>query len=255
MSSPVKAIFVDIGGTLLTNEGKPYEVDGEDLNVKVLRELIATGVSFNMLTGLPPELIRKAVLKPYLPLGSYVVLENGAAIYRKRGSEVGFTPDHLDADWREEMRKASEALDSIVDLLSRENVAHERYDYSVRVYDAKTQLAEGRAEQLLTATPEAIQVRRYRSDMIFCPALANKGEALRFIAAKEGWDLSSIMAIGNEMIDESMLKIAGYPRATQNSPAELKQLVQKCGGVISESQAGEAVYEFLLSVLNREVLS
>jgi hypothetical protein len=59
-------------------------------------------------------------------------------------------------------------------VLSRENVAHQRFDYSVRVYDAKTQLAEGRAQELLGNLPEAIQVRRYRADMIFCPALANK---------------------------------------------------------------------------------
>jgi hydroxymethylpyrimidine pyrophosphatase-like HAD family hydrolase len=253
MSSADKAIFVDMGGTLLTNEGKPYEVDGTDLNVKVLRELVATGIPFNMLTGLPPELLRKAVLEPYLKLATYVVLENGAAIYRRKGATLGFGFDHLDTDWHEKIRKASEGLDSIVDVLSRENVAHQRFDYSVRVYDAKTQLAEGRAQELLSNLPEAIQVRLYRADMIFCPVLANKGEALRFIAAKECWKLSSIMAIGNEMIDESMLKIVGHPRATHNSPSELKQLVDKLGGEVSESPAGEAVYEFLLSVLNRKL--
>jgi hypothetical protein len=73
MSSAIKAIFVDMGDTLLTNEGKPYEVDGTDLNVKVLRELVATGIPFNMLTGLPPELLRKAVLEPYLKLATYVL--------------------------------------------------------------------------------------------------------------------------------------------------------------------------------------
>jgi len=112
-----------------------------------------------MLTGLPPELLRKAVLEPYLKLATYVVLENGAAIYRRKGATLGFGFDHLDTDWHEKIRKASEGLDSIVDVLSRENVAHQRFDYSVRVYDAKTQLAEGRAQELLSNLPEAIQVR------------------------------------------------------------------------------------------------
>lgn len=248
MVAAINAIFMDIGGTLLTNDGNPYVVDGTDLNVKVLRELTAAGLSFSMLTGLPPELLRKAALEPYLTLADYVVIENGSAIYRRKGQTLSFDPESVDAQWRERIRKASEGLDSIVAVLSRENVAYKRFEHSVRVYNATAQLADGRAKGVLSDIPETIQLRRYKADLIFCPAMATKGEALRFIAAQEAWDLSSIMAIGNEMVDQSMLRIVGYPRATQNSPEELKQLVHRLGGEVSEYPAGKAVYHFMLSV-------
>jgi len=252
MKLGIKAVFVDVGGTLLTNAGEPYWVSGEDPNIGVVHQLIASGISFNLVTGLGAEMVDKIVgkafLDPYLMLAKYVILENGAAIYRNKDGSVVFNSDHLDKAWAGRIQRERRQLKTIVEQLSKKNLIFRRFEYSVRLTITSNNLSDYEVKQFLVDRPVGIQSRLAFGSIIYSPAMASKEAALRFIAEKEGWNLQHVMAIGNERVDECMLRTIGHPRAPSNSAEEVKKLVLGLGGCVSEYPAGQAVHEFLLSV-------
>ena len=254
MRSAIKAVVVDLGGTLLDQGGNPYYIRREDATANVIRELWERGVAFGFVTGLSPPALnneaRSSVLRPYLKLATYAILENGAAIYRKRNSGISFDSDHLDQEWAGKIFAQSVQLDEITHRLEKEQLVFQRFDYSVRLNIEQNRYSESRVREVLAWRTESIKARLSHGQIIFCPAAADKGAAVQFIAQKEGWNLGDIMAIGNETGDESMLKIVGHPRAPANDVGRLKELVLERGGVVSELPAGQAVYQFVSSLIS-----
>jgi Cof subfamily protein (haloacid dehalogenase superfamily) len=54
----------------------------------------------------------------------------------------------------------------------------------------------------------------------------SKGEALRFLADKMGFDLKKTVVFGDNYNDISMLKVAGLPIAVANAEAEVRQIAK-----------------------------
>jgi hydroxymethylpyrimidine pyrophosphatase-like HAD family hydrolase len=246
--SNIRAVFADLGGTLLDEHGNFYTVHGEDLNLSVIASLAERGVSFGIVTGLPPRALAKrftGTSKKYLELIAYAVLENGTAIYRSGGSTLSFSSDQLDQTWAAKFAHARFDLEAIAQRLSKAELEFQRFDYSVRLDIKDNGLSESRLRDLLAWQTERVTTRVSRGQLIFCPANTNKGAAIRFIAENEGWQLTDVMAIGNDDGDASFLKLVGHLRAPANATESLKKLILDEGGLISEHTYGRAVYEFL----------
>ena len=62
----------------------------------------------------------------------------------------------------------------------------------------------------------------YRLEVL--PAGADKGNALRVIAEKCSIPREAVLAVGDSMNDESMLRWAGYPVAMNNADSKLKEI-------------------------------
>ncbi len=75
---------------------------------------------------------------------------------------------------------------------------------------------------------------------------ANKGSALRAIAAHTGLALAEVAAIGDMSNDLAMLEIAGFSIAMGNAPAEVKAAVDAVTASNREDGFAKAVRELLL---------
>jgi HAD superfamily hydrolase (TIGR01484 family) len=248
LSSQIRAVFLDLGGTLLDEHGNFYNVNGEDLNLTAIARLAERGVAFGIVTGLPPKALAKRFTGPslrYLDLIAYAVVENGTAIYRRADNRLSFSADQLDQTWAARFSNAQSDLEWIAQRLTEAELPFQRFDYSVRLDIQDNGLSETLLQDLLAWQTERIAARVSRGLLIFCPANTDKGAAIRFIADKEGWRLADLMAMGNEDGDASFLEIVGHPRAPRNAKEGLKKLILDRGGVISEHPYGRAVYEFL----------
>lgn len=241
-------MFVDVGGTLLDQNGNFYKANGEDLNLVAIGKLVERGVAFGMVTGLPPKALASRFVgtsQAYLDLTAYAIIENGAAIYRSGGDRLSFSSDQLDQDWATKFTKARLELESVAQRLKESELDFQKFDYSLRLDIEENSLPESRVRELLAWSTELITARVSRGFLIFCPANVDKGDAVRFIAHREGWRLSDLMAMGNEDGDASFLELVGHPRVPGNAKESLKKRILQRGGFVSDYAHGRAVYEFL----------
>ena len=210
----IRAVFLDVGGTLLDRDGKFYKSGGEDVNLAAIGRLAERGVAFAIVTGLPPKALAErftGASQAYLDLTAYAILENGAAIYRSGGRKLSFTSDQLDQDWAKTFTKARLELDSLGHRLKKLGLDFQKFDYSLRLEIEGNSLSESHLRELIAWSTEIVTARVSRGLLIFCPAHVDKGEAVRFIAQREGWRLADLMAMGNEDGDASFLEIVGHP--------------------------------------------
>jgi len=248
----IRAVFVDVGGTLLDQHGNFYLANGQDLTLAAIGKLAERGTVFGIVTGLAPSALAKrftGASEAYLDLTAYAILENGAAIYRSRGRRLSFGSEQLDQDWAAKFTKARLELEFVARRLKEWELDFQKFDYSLRLDIEENSLSESRLRELLAWSTALITARIARGFLIFCPADADKGDAVRFIAHSEGWRLADLMAMGNEDGDASFLEIVGHPRAPGNAKEGLKKLILERGGLVSDYFHGRAVYEFL-SVLS-----
>lgn len=251
-STDIRAVFVDVGGTLLDQHGNFYLANGQDLTLAAIGKLAERGTAFGVVTGLAPSALAKrftGASEAYLDLTAYAILENGAAIYRSRGRRLSFGSEQLDQDWAAKFTKARLELEFVARRLKEWELDFQKFDYSLRLDIEENSLSESRLRELLAWSTALITARIARGFLIFCPADADKGDAVRFIAHSEGWRLADLMAMGNEDGDASFLEIVGHPRAPGNAKEGLKKLILERGGLVSDYFHGRAVYEFL-SVLS-----
>lgn len=244
----IRAVFVDVGGTLLDQHGDFYIANGQDLTLAVIGELAERGIAFGIVTGLPPSALAKrftGASQAYLDLTAYAILENGAAIYRRGGHRLSFRPEELDQDWTAKFTNARLELESVARRLQESELDFQKFDYSLRLDIEENSLSESRVRELLAWSTARVTARISRGLLIFCPANVDKGEAVRFIAHTEGWLLADVMAMGNEDGDASFLEIVGHPRAPGNARESLKKFILERGGLVSNYSHGRAVHEFL----------
>lgn len=237
-----------MGGTLLDQHGNFYTANGQDPTLAAVGKLAERGIAFGIVTGLAPRALAKrftGAYQAYLDLTAYAILENGAAVYRSRGRRLSFGSEQLDQDWAAKFTKARLELESVARRLKESELDFQKFDYSLRLDVEENSLSESRVRELLAWSTALITARLSRGLLIFCPANADKGEAVRFIAHSEGWRLTDLMAMGNEDGDASFLEIVGHPRAPGNAKESLKKLILERGGLVSDYSYGRAVYEFL----------
>jgi hypothetical protein len=76
----------------------------------------------------------------------------------------------------------------------------------------------------------------------------SKGEALRFLSQKMGFNLEKTMVFGDNYNDISMMKLAGYPVAVANAEAEVKQVAKYVTRSNDEDGVAHAIQEYLLGM-------
>ncbi len=77
---------------------------------------------------------------------------------------------------------------------------------------------------------------------------ATKGNALSFIATKLGIEPAQIIAMGDNSIDESMVKYAGLGVAMGNATQDLKNIANYVCGTCEQSGVAEVINKYILGV-------
>lgn len=76
----------------------------------------------------------------------------------------------------------------------------------------------------------------------------SKGEALRVLSQKMGFDLNKTVVFGDNYNDISMMKLAGYPIAVANAEIEVKQLAKYVTRSNDEDGIAYAILNYLLGI-------
>ncbi len=76
---------------------------------------------------------------------------------------------------------------------------------------------------------------------------ADKGAALRFVAARMGIELAETIAIGDSWNDAPMLQTAGFAIAMGSAPPELKAISDAVVGDLAHDGAAEAIEKYVLT--------
>lgn len=274
MSHPVRIRFLisDIDGTLVTPD-KIVTPAARD----AVHELRDAGIGFAFISSRPPKGLASIAEALALPSnadgnGPAAAGFNGGALLDARLVPLSFTPLHDD-----DVRIALDVLAAmhidawaftldewlIVNRAGR-YIAHEEktIGFAPRVvanFDGVTgigkivgssdnpallQRAGIAISRRLSLNARALLSQAYYLDITH--AEANKGSALRAIAAHTGLALDEIAAIGDMTNDLAMLEIAGFSIAMGNAPAEVKAAVDAVTASNREEGFARAVRELVL---------
>jgi hydroxymethylpyrimidine pyrophosphatase-like HAD family hydrolase len=114
------------------------------------------------------------------------------------------------------------------------------------VYETVNQArqAEKVLEQVASSFPD-LTVNRNFVFVGFIPLNGTKGKAVRFLAETLGIPTERVMAIGDSINDLDMLngEHGFFPVAVANAEPEIKEAVQKAGGMVTEKPASDGVAE------------
>jgi hypothetical protein len=238
-----KAVAIDMDGTLL-NEN--YEISAE--NVRVLNELLKKGIKIFIVTGR----MYQAVVKYFEVLGfkTTCACYNGAKIYDTNAKviykkEIEFSFLKSIANFNEILEKGITPLFFINDELYSV-----KYDENVVEYEERTgvkcKIDEKLFEKNFITTKTVFSTEKYelldflkndlkkygekiyvtRSKKRYLEILdknVNKGEAVKFLAEKNGLSLADFVVIGDNNNDEAMFLPEVYKIAMGNGEKELKE--------------------------------
>ena len=272
----IKLIALDLDGTLLNSDKQLTQQ-----NAQVLARAAARGIEIVPTTGRffsgMPEVIRSL---PYL---HYAITINGAAVYDVRCDE-DIARAEIPLPLAVEIMRYLDTLPVIYDcymnnwgwmtramqLRADAFAPDEHYLRMIRnlrtpVDDLKSYLLEtGRDVQKiqLFLTDPALRLTLLRqlggqfeglcvsssvpNNIEINSTDANKGEALRKLAAHLGLDISQTMAFGDGLNDLSMLRAAGVGVAMENACPEAKQAADYLTGSCDESGVAAAIKRFCL---------
>ena len=262
-SPPIRFLVTDVDGTLVTTD----KVVTADARASV-HELMDAGVGFAFVSSRPPRglasIAQALDLKPDAGQDGQAkrpaaAAFNGGALLDASLQVIAFEPLH-DDDARVTLDVfASMGIDAWVFTLDRwivvnpdgHYVSHERHTVGfdatvVESFDGITGIGkivgssddaallervEVALEPRLSTDARALRSQSYYLDVTH--AKANKGSALRAIAAHAGLDLDEMAAIGDMANDLSMLEIAGFSIAMGNAPPNVKA---SCDAVTDSNQ-------------------
>ena len=104
-------------------------------------------------------------------------------------------------------------------------------------YEARTrERFDGRA-YVTRSLPEFVE--------ILDPSV-DKGDALRFVAARLGVGMDEVVAIGDSWNDAPLLRAAGFAIAMGSSPAELRDVADAVVGDVAHDGVAEAIENYVL---------
>ncbi|QJI29315.1 HAD family hydrolase [Pseudomonas sp. ADAK18] len=267
-SHPIRFVLSDMDGTLLHPDHSlsQYTID----TVRALRD---AGVFFSLASGRPP----KAMLQQAEALGVDVPIAgfNGGTLVNPDGSVLvshhlpaeaalialalfSEQPDvevwlFADGDWlrrdpggpmavREEhgLGYGPIVVESFEPYLDRVN--------KIVAASTNTQLLIELEAQLLPKVKGVAQVSRSQPVFLDVTAMkANKGEALKTLAAYLGVPLEQTAAIGDGGNDPAMFHVAGLSIAMGQAEEVVKQQASVVTGSNVEDGAAEAIERFILS--------
>jgi len=243
---PIRFLVSDVDGTLVTPDKLVTRA-----SVEAVADLHGAGVGFAFVSSRPPKGL--ASIAQALGLDGdddrpVAAAFNGGALLDARLKPLSFTALPMDDARAAIEHLASLAIDTWVFTLDTwfvtkpdgHYVAHEEHTVGfgprvVASFDGITGIGKivgssadpellRRAEDTLASklSPAARALRSQTYYLDVTHADANKGAALRAIAAHEGLALDEIAAIGDMQNDLSMLEIAGLSIAMGNAPDEVK---------------------------------
>jgi Cof subfamily protein (haloacid dehalogenase superfamily) len=110
--------------------------------------------------------------------------------------------------------------------------------------DRASELVEAFARRL---SGEAYVTRSYPEFIEILSPRVDKGEALRFVAARLGIDMADVMAIGDAWNDAPLLKAAGLGIAMGSAPPELRAVAAHIVGDVANDGVAEALERYVLA--------
>ncbi len=271
-----RILFTDLDGTLLNSDKQLTQQNAQALACAAARGIEIVPTTGRFFSGMP-EIIRSL---PYL---HYAITINGAAVYDVR-QDADIARAEIPLPLAVEIMRYLDTLPVIYDcymnnwgwmtramqLRADAFAPDEHYLRMIRnlrtpVDDLKSYLLEtGRDVQKiqLFLTDPALRLTLLRqlggqfeglcvsssvpNNIEINSTDANKGEALRKLAAHLGLDISQTMAIGDGLNDLSMLRAAGIGVAMENACPEAKQAADYVTGSCDESGVAAAIRRFCL---------
>ncbi|MGM9557045.1 MAG: Cof-type HAD-IIB family hydrolase [Oscillospiraceae bacterium] len=272
----IRLIALDLDGTLLNSDKQLTQQNAQALACAAARGIEIVPTTGRFFSGMP-EIIRSL---PYL---HYAITINGAAVYDVR-QDADIARAEIPLPLAVEIMRYLDTLPVIYDcymnnwgwmtramqLRADAFAPDEHYLRMIRnlrtpVDDLKSYLLEtGRDVQKiqLFLTDPALRLTLLRqlggqfeglcvsssvpNNIEINSTDANKGEALRKLAAHLGLDISQTMAIGDGLNDLSMLRAAGIGVAMENACPEAKQAADYVTGSCDESGVAAAIQRFCL---------
>ena len=272
----IRLIALDLDGTLLNSDKQLTQQNAQALACAAARGIEIVPTTGRFFSGMP-EIIRSL---PYL---HYAITINGAAVYDVR-YDADIARAEIPLPLAVEIMRYLDTLPVIYDcymnnwgwmtramqLRADAFAPDEHYLRMIRnlrtpVDDLKSYLLEtGRDVQKiqLFLTDPALRLTLLRqlggqfeglcvsssvpNNIEINSTDANKGEALRKLAAHLGLDISRTMAIGDGLNDLSMLRAAGVGVAMENACPEAKQAADYVTGSCDESGVAAAIRRFCL---------
>lgn len=272
----IRLIALDLDGTLLNSDKQLTQQNAQALACAAARGIEIVPTTGRFFSGMP-EIIRSL---PYL---HYAITINGAAVYDVR-QDADIARAEIPLPLAVEIMRYLDTLPVIYDcymnnwgwmtramqLRADAFAPDEHYLRMIRnlrtpVDDLKSYLLEtGRDVQKiqLFLTDPALRLTLLRqlggqfeglcvsssvpNNIEINSTDANKGEALRKLAAHLGLDISRTMAIGDGLNDLSMLRAAGVGVAMENACPEAKQAADYVTGSCDESGVAAAIRRFCL---------
>lgn len=272
----IRLIALDLDGTLLNSDKQLTQQNAQALACAAARGIEIVPTTGRFFSGMP-EIIRSL---PYL---HYAITINGAAVYDVR-QDADIARAEIPLPLAVEIMRYLDTLPVIYDcymnnwgwmtramqLRADAFAPDEHYLRMIRnlrtpVDDLKSYLLEtGRDVQKiqLFLTDPALRLTLLRqlggqfeglcvsssvpNNIEINSTDANKGEALRKLAAHLGLDISQTMAIGDGLNDLSMLRAAGIGVAMENACPEVKQAADYVTGSCDESGVAAAIRRFCL---------
>ncbi len=272
----IKLIALDLDGTLLNSDKQLTQQNAQALACAAARGIEIVPTTGRFFSGMP-EVIRSL---PYL---HYAITINGAAVYDVR-CDADIARAEIPLPLAVEIMRYLDTLPVIYDcymnnwgwmtramqLRADAFAPDEHYLRMIRnlrtpVDDLKSYLLEtGRDVQKiqLFLTDPALRLTLLRqlggqfeglcvsssvpNNIEINSTDANKGEALRKLAAHLGLDISQTMAFGDGLNDLSMLRAAGVGVAMENACPEAKQAADYVTGSCDESGVAAAIERFCL---------
>jgi Cof subfamily protein (haloacid dehalogenase superfamily) len=266
MNPPLALLVSDIDGTLVTPD---KQITPEAL--KAVADLKAADVHFTVVSSRPPRGIALLVAK----LGVTVAFSafNGASVVEPGGrlvSALRLSPQAARAALDLLAENGIEAWVFADDLwlardaagLYTEREHHtlgfaptlvtdfgsyiDRIDKIVGVSDQPDHLAgvESLVQERLGSTASAIRSQTYYLDITHPDA--DKGHAVRALAAEIGVDLAATAVIGDQGNDVAMFKVAGFSIAMGQSPADVQAAASAVTAANTDNGFAKAVETLVL---------
>jgi hypothetical protein len=245
----IKLIAIDLDGTLFNSNQQISEA-----NKKAIQFVLDRGIQTAIVTGRGRAGATTAIAR--LGIEMPVICSAGSLIYKNHGSEIissrtfqindeltrivdfarkhntGLIADSMEGNWWFGPDELNENLDPLTAIYAWQ---------SRRTFSPEIEFRRPMLNITLVADPEVL---RLAEDELCsqCPSLhhvyagmryidltridVNKGSALEILSHHLGIDAKDTAAIGDQLIDLSMLEYSGLSIAMENAPGSLKQIAK-----------------------------
>jgi hypothetical protein len=263
-----KLVGCDLDDTLLRDD---FTIS--DVSKKAIKKAVEKGVKFVVVTGRISVAARKYVDE--LELDTPYATFQGAKIFDSKSSEVLYSCE-LEKEKIRDIIRCAEMHNVHINIYDNERIYVKEKNKWTEHYESFARTVEfcevGSLEDFdFKSTPKMIliderekldevlkEIRKFVNDDInvfysktnfleFTNKNATKGYALKFLADKWGIDRSEIIAIGDNLNDETMIEYAGLGVAVGNAVDEMKNLADYVSPSNEEDGVAHVLEKFILN--------